>query len=55
MTAAALSSIAAQEHINDLMRDADCRRRATEARSPRRVRLSIPRWTTGRAARTATA
>jgi len=55
MTATALTYIAVQEHINDLMRDAERRRRATEARPPRRVRLSIPRLSTRSAARTATA
>ena len=55
MTATALTYIVAQEHINDLMRDAERSRRGAEARSPRRVRLSIPRVFTRRVPRTATA
>ncbi len=51
MTATALTYIVAQEHINDLMRDADRRRRVAEVRSPGRVRLSIPRVFTRRVAR----
>jgi hypothetical protein len=43
MTATSLTYLAAREHINELMRDAERRRRIAGARSPRRVRLSIPR------------
>ena len=55
MTATALSYIVAQQHINDLMRDAERRRLAAEVRSSRCVRLPIPRLSIRRAARTATA
>ena len=42
MTHTTLTYVAAQEHINDLMRSAERRRRVAEVRAPRRVRLSIP-------------
>jgi hypothetical protein len=54
MTHTTLTYLAAQEYINDLMRDAERRRRVAEARAPRRVRLSIPRLFARRVARTAT-
>ena len=43
MTASHLTHLAAREHVNDLVRDADRRRLATDARSPRRLAISIPR------------
>jgi len=55
MTATSLTYLVAQEHINDLMRDAERRRGIAGARSPRRVRLSIPRIFARRAPKTATA
>ena len=55
MTATALTYLVAQEHINDLMRDAERRRRVADVRSPGRVRLSIPRVFARRIGRTATA
>jgi hypothetical protein len=55
MTATALTYVVGQEHINDLMRDAERRRRVAEVRSPGRVRLSIPRVFARRVPRTATA
>lgn len=55
MTATTLTYIAAQEHINDLMRAADRRRRIVEVPSPDRVRWSISRVFTRRVPRTATA
>ena len=55
MTHTTLTYLAAQEHINDLMRDAERRRRVVEARAPRRVRLSIPRVFARRAAGSAVA
>jgi hypothetical protein len=55
MTATDLTYLAAKEHINDLMREAERSRRAAEVGSPRRVRLSIPRVFTRRVPRTATA
>ena len=54
MTHTTLAYVAAQEHINDLMRDAERRRRVAQARAPRRIRLSIPRLFARRVARTAT-
>jgi hypothetical protein len=54
MTAAALTCIVAQEHINDLRRGAERRRRVVEVRAQHRVRLSIPHAFTRRATRTAT-
>jgi hypothetical protein len=55
MTASALTYIVAQEHINDLTRDAERSRRAAEANSPRRVRLPLPRVFKRSFPRTATA
>jgi hypothetical protein len=55
MTATALTYVVAQEHINDLMRDAERRRQVAEVRSPGRVRSSIPRVFTRRVRRAATA
>lgn len=55
MTATSLTYLAAREHINDLMRDAERGRRVAEARCPRRIRFPIPRVFARRAARTATA
>jgi hypothetical protein len=55
MTATSLSYVIAQEQINDLMRDAERRRRVAEVRSPGRVRLSVPRVFTRRVRRAATA
>ena len=55
MTATTLTYIAAQEHINDLLRNAERHHRAAEARSPRRVRLSVPRVFARRVPRAATA
>jgi hypothetical protein len=55
MTAATLTYLIAQEHINDLMRDAERRRRVAEVRPLGRLRLSFPRVFARRAARTAVA
>ena len=55
MTATTLTSLAAREHVNDLLRDADRRRRITEVAAPRRTRLSIRRRFARRVARPATA
>jgi hypothetical protein len=55
VTATALTYIVAQEHINDLRRQAERHRRVVEVRAPQRVRLSIPRALARRATRTATA
>jgi hypothetical protein len=55
MTATALTDIVAQEHINDLMRDAERGRRAAEARPRRHLRFSIPRVIARRIPRAATA
>ena len=55
MTATALTYIAAQEHIDDVRRNAERHRLAAQGRSPRRVRLSVPRLFARRAPRTATA
>jgi hypothetical protein len=54
MTASHLTYLAAREHINDLMRDADRRRIAAEARPPRRLAIWIPRVLARRATRAAT-
>ena len=55
MTASTITYLAAREHINDLQREADRRRLATEHRAPRRARLTIPRAFTRRVPRAATA
>ena len=55
MTATTFTDLVAQEHVNDLMRDAERRRRVAAARCPRRIRFSIPRVFARLAARTATA
>ena len=54
MTASHLTYLAAREHINDLVRDADRRRVAADARSARRLGLSIPRVLIRRSPRAAT-
>lgn len=54
MTATAITHLVAQEHIKELMRDAERSRRGAEAASSRRVRFSIPRVFTRRVPRTAT-
>lgn len=51
MTAAPLTDIAAQEHINDLRREAERHRLAAEVATPRPVRFSIPRLFARRIAR----
>lgn len=43
MTATALNYIVAQEHINELRRQAERHRRVVEVQATHRVRLSIPR------------
>jgi hypothetical protein len=43
MTASRLAYLAAREHVNDLVRDVDRRRRAAGAPSRRRLSLSIQR------------
>jgi hypothetical protein len=55
VTASHITDVVAREHINDLVRDADRRRRAAEARPPRHLRLSIPRVIARRIPRAATA
>jgi hypothetical protein len=55
MTAATLTYLIAQEHINDRMRNAEHRRRIAEVRAPGRFRLSLPRVFARRVARTAVA
>ena len=54
MTATSLTYLVAQQHINDLMREAERSRRAAGTGSPRRVRLSIPSVFARRGARAAT-
>ena len=43
MTAASLTYLAAREHINDLLREAEHSRRAAEVRPSRRSTLATPR------------
>jgi hypothetical protein len=43
MTATSLTYLVAQEHINDLLREADRNRRAAEVRPSRRSTLAAPR------------
>jgi hypothetical protein len=54
MTSTPLTYIVAQEHINDLRRQAVRHRLATDVASPRPVRFSIPRRFARRLARLAT-
>jgi hypothetical protein len=54
MIATTITYLAAQEHVNDLRRDADRDARAAQIRSPRRVRLAIPRLPGRRPPRAAT-
>jgi hypothetical protein len=55
MTATTLTYLVSQEHINDLMREAESSRRAAEVGSTRRVRLAVSRVFTRRVPRTAMA
>ena len=55
MFAASLTYLAAQQHMNDLRREADRNRRAAHARSAGRVRLAIPRLSRRRRAGAAAA
>ena len=55
MTATTVTYLVAQEHVNDLMRDAERCRRVAEAGGPRRIRFSIPRVFARRAAGSAVA
>jgi hypothetical protein len=55
MTATTLTYIVAREHISDLRREAERRRRASEAATPRTVRHSVPRLLPRRIGRTAAA
>jgi hypothetical protein len=50
-----ITRLAAQEHINDLLREAHDARRRAEVRRPRRIRFAAPRLLTPGARRTATA
>lgn len=43
MTGTSLTYLAAQEHVNDLLREAESSRRAAESRPTRRVKISLPR------------
>ena len=43
MTATTLTYLAAREHVNDLLREAERNRRAADVPAPRRLTLSIPR------------
>ena len=43
MTATTLTYLAAQEHVNELRREAERHRRAAELTAPTRVRLTISR------------
>jgi hypothetical protein len=43
MTATSITHLVAQEHINDLLREAEHSRRAAEVRPSRRSTLSAPR------------
>jgi len=47
--------MAAREHINDLIREAERYNRAAEVCPPRRITLHLPRFLTRRAPRPATA
>jgi hypothetical protein len=55
MTPTTLTSLAAREHVNDLLRDAERRRGINEVAAPHRTRLSISRRFARRVARPATA
>jgi polyhydroxyalkanoate synthesis regulator phasin len=55
MTATTITALAAREHVDDLLRQAEHRRRPAELRSPRRVKLSIRHPFARRAPRTAVA
>lgn len=50
-----LTHLIARENINDLLREAECRRRVAEATAPGAVRRWIPRRVARRVARPATA
>ena len=50
-----ITCLAAQEHINDLLRDSRDARRHADVRRRRRIRFTAPRLLTRRARRTATA
>ncbi len=54
MTATTLTYLAAQEHINELRREAERHRRPAELTAPKRVRLTIPRLFARRIARATT-
>jgi len=54
MTATSLTYLAAQEHINDLLREAKHSRRAAEVRRSRRSTLATPRRFARRVVRPAT-
>jgi hypothetical protein len=54
MTATALTYLAAQEHVNDLRREAERHRRAASSAAPKRGRLTVPRLSVRRSARAAT-
>lgn len=55
MTASHLTYLAAREHINDLVRDADRRRQTAQTRPPRRLALPLPRMLARRSPRATTA
>ncbi|MDQ2895110.1 MAG: hypothetical protein M3Y09_05610 [Actinomycetota bacterium] len=52
---ATITYLAAREHINDLLRDAEHSRHVAETRRRPRIRLALPRLTARRTPRTATA
>jgi hypothetical protein len=55
MTATTLTHLAAREHVNDLLRNAQRNRNRAEVSSPRRITLSIRRPFARRVGRTAPA
>jgi hypothetical protein len=54
MTATSLTYLVAQEHTNDLRREAERDHLAAEVAAPKRVRLTVPRLLARRAAGAAT-
>ena len=50
-----ITYMAAQEHVNDLIREADRYRLSSDARRPRRIAFTLPRVLTLRARRRGTA
>jgi hypothetical protein len=50
-----IANLVAQQHINDLIQDAQRRRRYIKARRPRRIKLARPRLLARRARRIAAA